>query len=210
MEFPHFVVHRGDARAYRFSITRIAGFGGVGSLASWGPRAVAAVGVPRCAGLGARPAVHARAAVFVGGAAGDRDPGDRGGHARLRRVRDLGAHRPRGGACRARGAVSPAEREDVQVGVVASGRGRSGPAVGGVFHGARGRAGRCGRRAVGGRIGRQEPTRCTPRRSRGRASGVGSPTAPGSSSGSSQWPRRATRSPAYESFSGRCAGWGCR
>ena len=46
---------------------------------------------------------------------------------------------------RARGAVSPAEPEDVQVGVVVSGRGKSGPAVGGVFHGARGRAGRCGR-----------------------------------------------------------------
>ena len=174
MEFPHFVVHRGDARAYRFSITRIAGFGGVGSLASRGPRAVAAVGVPRCAGLGARPAVHARAAVFVGGAAGDRDPGDRGGHARLRRVRDLGAHRPRGGACRARGAipVRPSEKtfRSVLSCLDAADLDRR---LGAYFTALAAEQAAAAGGSLAVALDGKTATRCTPRRSRGRASGVG-------------------------------------
>ena len=61
-------------------------------MACRGARAGVARRVPRGSRLGAGPAGSARATLLADRAAGDRDPGDRGGDARLRWVWHLGAH----------------------------------------------------------------------------------------------------------------------
>jgi len=84
----------GVARACPFSITRALGCRGVEPLARRGPRRSVEFGIPGGAGVGARPAGSPRAPVPAGGVVGDRDPGDRGRDALLRRVRHLGGNSP--------------------------------------------------------------------------------------------------------------------
>jgi hypothetical protein len=94
MEFPRFAVHLGVARACLFSITCGVGRRHVGPLACRGECRGDGYRFPRRAGVGARSAGSAWGAIFGDCSAGDGGPGDRGRDARLRRVRDLGAHRP--------------------------------------------------------------------------------------------------------------------
>ena len=156
-----------------FSITRVVDCRGVGSMARRGPRRGAAIGVPRCAGFGARPAGPARSPVSAGWVAGDRDPGDRGGDGLLRRARDLGGYCADRGARPTGDPVSAAEREDVPGGISTTGSGGSGPPPRRLFHRAgRGRGGRRGQ-VAGGRSGRQDAARGASGRSGRRASGVG-------------------------------------
>src|ERR1700722_6552012 len=84
----------GVARARICSITCVVGRRGVGPLARRGGCRGSTLGAAGCAGIGARSTQSAWETVSVGWVAGDGDPGDRGGDARLRRVRHVGGHRP--------------------------------------------------------------------------------------------------------------------
>ena len=159
----------GVARACACSIACRVSSRGVGPLARRRACRGGRLGVFGCAGVGAGSAGSARVPVSVGRVAGGRDPGHRGGDARLCRVRDLGGHGTVGSARPAGDSVPPPEREDVPVGVVAAGSGRSGPPPRRLLH----RNGHRADRAAGGRGGRQDAAR---RAADGRdrhASGVG-------------------------------------
>ena len=84
---------------------------------------------PRCA-----TPRSARSALPAGGVAGDRDPGDRSGDARLCRVCDLGAHGAGGCVEPVGNPVPSTEREDVPIGPSAAGSRGSGSPAGRVLH----------------------------------------------------------------------------
>ena len=162
-----------------------------------------------CARVGARSAGSAWGPLLTDGAAGDRDLGGVGRDARLRWVRLLGSLRAGGGVGLAGSAVSPAQREDVSVGVLPAGRHRSGPSAGDLLRRAGRRRGPCCGRVAGRGVGWQNAARCPPWRHRPSSSGGVSPTAPGWCWASSLSRRRATKSPAYGGFRAHSADSGC-
>ena len=114
----------------------------------------------------------ARSALPAGGVAGDRDPGDRSGDARLCRVCDLGAHGAGGCVEPVGNPVPSTEREDVPIGPSAAGSRGSGSPAGRVLH----RGGRSAGhpvRVAGGGPGREDIARRAARRRCRRPSGVG-------------------------------------
>ena len=159
----------GVARARPCSIACQIGRRDVGPLARRRARRGAALRFPRRTRLGAGSAGCARAPVSAGRVAGDRDPGHRGGDAWLCRIRQLGCHGTAGSACPPGDSVPTAEREDVPVGAVATGSGRSGPPPRRVFH----RPGRRRDRVARGGGGRQDAAWGAADGRGRRASGVG-------------------------------------
>ena len=189
----------GVARACPCSIACRVGCRDVAPLARRRVRRSARVGVSGCVGVGAGSAGSARSPVSAGGVAGDRDPGHRGGDARLCRVRHLGSHGTVGSACPAGDSVPSPEREDVPGGVCSTRSGRPGPPPRRLLHcaGRRSRPG-CWR-------SRWTARRCAARGAWARSPRIWcrcSPTTHGWCSASSPSPRRATKSLACESFFG--------